>query len=370
MTNAVKQLHSKLIGDVGTTSIQARIFHEICIMAIMAITVILIINMFIRVPNVNVILIATLLVIGAVYYSSKFRGNLKSSVAIFTISSNILLVINFIYNSGVNGPTLLLFMLSVVFTISVMPGKASFFWVPLNACVVITLLAFEYYYPQTIVNSYETRAGFFIDTASSYLAVVACLVIVLSYFIKSHQMEKMKAINASTALKEANDAKTKLLSILSHDLRSPLNSIQSFLEILIDMDLEEDERKAIKKSLLKETKNTQTMLFNLLSWTKAQMDGGVKVNLVKLNLYEVMETCIEMQQTSAAEKKISIRNRVEPHTCITADLDMLKLVIRNLLNNAIKFTRNGGEIVAESKESDGMGILTLKDNGIGIAADN
>ena len=176
----------------------------------------------------------------------------------------------------------------------------------------------------------------------------------------------MKAINASNALREANDSKTKLLSILSHDLRSPLNSIQTFLEILVDFDLEEDERKAIKLNLLKETKSTQNMLFNLLSWTKAQMEGGVKVNPVAVSYYEVMDLCIEVQRSAATEKSIALHNDIDRELMILADLDMLKLVIRNLLNNAIKFTKPGGRISVSSERTETHGVLIITDDGIGI----
>jgi two-component system sensor histidine kinase/response regulator len=235
--------------------------------------------------------------------------------------------------------------------------------------IVALMLYLEYSSPALIKNTYSDRAGFFLDTLTSYLAVTVCIVVVLSYLIRNQHLEKMKAIDASKALEEANDSKTKLLSILSHDLRSPLNSIQSFLEILVNFDLEEDERKTIKANLLKETKGTQNMLSNLLSWTKSQMEGGVKVNLIPVNLHEAMEICIKDQWAAAAEKTISILNTVARDLVILADLDMLKIVIRNLLNNAIKFTMAGGEISVSSDCVDNICLLTITDDGVGIDED-
>lgn len=369
MIAAVKDLHAKLIGHANQTSIQARIFHQVCIIGIIAMPVILIINIFIKVPNVNVILLTTLGVMCVLYYNSRYLGKLKSSVFIFTLATNLLMVANYFYNSGIHGPTLILFVLSVVFTISLMPMRQALFWIIINVLIVTTLLGAEYLYPHLIKNSYAGRSGYFIDMLSSFFAVILCIVVVLSYLIKSQQQEKMKAINASKALRAANDSKTKLLSILSHDMRSPLNSIESFLEMLINYDLEESEKKAIKTALLQETKNTQTMLFNLLSWTRSQMEGGVKVNLVDVNLGEVISSCIDIQRAAALEKTISIDNQADPEICITADLDMLNLVIRNLLNNAIKFTQAGGEINISTEIGEDEAILIIRDNGIGISGD-
>ncbi|RYZ47727.1 MAG: HAMP domain-containing histidine kinase [Sphingobacteriales bacterium] len=129
----------------------------------------------------------------------------------------------------------------------------------------------------------------------------------------------------------------------------------------------ENEKTEITQSLLRETKNTQVMLFNLLSWTKSQMEGGMKVNLNALKLSEVIEACLKLQHSAALEKMITISNQTDPEVCVLADLDMLKLVVRNLLNNAIKFTRPGGEIKIISEIKDGQGRLIVQDNGIGIS---
>lgn len=348
------------------TILQARIFHEVSLIAMIALSIGIITNFIIGVPYVNIILSITLLMVFGVYYNSRYFGNLKLSVIIFTVSSGLMLLLNYFINSGIKGPTLLLCLVSMVFTLSVMPNRQYFFWVLFNAGIVTVLMGIEYFYPHLVADTYTSRAGYFVDILTTYLGVVACIGVVLTYLIKGHHAEKTKAMNASTALKAANDSKTRLLSILSHDLRSPLNSIQSFLEVLVDYDLAENEKTEIKQTLLKETKNTQVMLFNLLSWTKSQMEGGMKVNLTAINLNEAVETCLKLQQLTAMEKMISIENVVNKDVSIIADLDMLKLVIRNLLNNAIKFTRSGGEILIKSEINGTRGILTIQDNGIGI----
>src|SRR5690606_2216164 len=177
---------------------------------------------------------------------------------------------------------------------------------------------------------------------------------------------KDKALKASQALEVANDSKTRLLSILSHDLRSPFNSITTYLETLNEYELSAEERQFLEKNLLNETKNMQVMLHNLLSWTKSQMDGGTSVNLVRLNLSEVVADCLLIQQTAAKIKSVAIYTDVDPSLELYADTDMLKLVIQNLVNNAIKFTPAGGEIQIKSSYDQGRVRLNITDNGIGI----
>ncbi|RZK76102.1 MAG: HAMP domain-containing histidine kinase, partial [Pedobacter sp.] len=306
MIYTLSKLHTTLIGATDTTSIQARIFHEMCLMGILAIPISFVVNIFIGVPHINLMLASIFIAIFLFYYNSRFRNNLALSVLLFTISTSLFLPINYFFNSGIAGPSLLLSLLSVVFTIAVMPRKKALTWIIISVVSMLVMCYLEFANPKLIINTYPNRAGLFLDILTSYMASIACVIVVLSYLIKSQQSENKKAIEASMALKQANDGKTKLLSILSHDLRSPLNSIQSFLEILVDFDLDEQERKAIKVKLLKETKSTQEMLFNLLSWTKSQMEGGVKVHVVSVNLYEVIESCIDIQRAAATEKCIGI----------------------------------------------------------------
>ncbi|WP_256004158.1 sensor histidine kinase [Pedobacter deserti] len=367
--NRLRRLHDRLIGSPDQTILQARIFHEVSIIALLLIPAAIFFNLFIGVPYAGYVLSAAFILVALLFVNSRYFGNLKASVAIFTFSMASVLAMNYYINSGAQGPTLLLFVVLMVFTISLMPSGQYKFWVVFNAAVVSALVISEYSNPQLISESYEGRASYFIDILTTYIAVIVCIGVVMAYLIRSHETEKAKVLKASKALKQANDAKTRLLSILSHDLRSPLNSIQSFLEILIDYNLSEQEEKAIKKSLLRETKNTQVMLFNLLNWTKSQMEGGVTVNLQELNLNESVEGCLKVQRAAALEKMITIRNLTAPDASIVADPDMFSLIIRNLVNNAIKFTHTGGDISIFSEVGEGFTKLMVRDNGIGISED-
>ncbi|TDQ11178.1 sensor histidine kinase [Pedobacter metabolipauper] len=331
------------------------------------IPVALTVNLFTKIPFVSPVLCTSFLLTVILYYNSRYLGNLRTSVILFSVILHVLLLLNYFFNSGVQGPTLVLFLLSMIFIIAVMPNRQYLFWVPLNAFLAILLIGIEYQYPWLIKNTYSSRIGFFTDTAFTYLISLIGISVVLTYILRSYQTEKKNVIAALKNVKKADESKVKLLSILSHDLKAPLNTIEGFLEMLVNYELEEDEKKAIKKSLLKETKNTQTMLFNMLSWTKSQMEGGIHVNLQHLNLQEALNVGIEIQQTAALEKMITLTTRIDPDVCIIGDMDMINLVVRNLLNNAIKFTNEGGEIQLTGKSVKGLAMITVRDNGIGIA---
>ncbi len=367
MLDSVRLFYLKLIGDKYTTSLQARIFHQVCLIALLVIPVAIIINIITAIPYVSIMLAGAFIFTAFCYYNSRYRGNLKSSSILFILVSHLLLLLNYYFNSGIKGTTIILFYLALVFTIAVLPRKQYKFWIPLNILCVLLLLGNEFMFPDLITDTYSSRMSFFMDTGFTYLATSVCMAVVFIYILKSYREERNRAWAASNALKEANDAKTKLLSILSHDLHSPLNSIQSFLELLIEMDFSKEEKKSIKKTLLKETKNTQAMLHNLLSWTKSQMEGGIKISLKKVNLLQILKAPIENLRTVAGEKMISIDYQIDPEVCILADIDMLKLVVRNLLTNSIKFTQPGGEISVKTAVTMTEAIVKIEDNGIGIS---
>ena len=366
MIKSIRRLHAKLIGNNACTTLQARIFHEVSVIAMIGLPLALVVNLFIKVPLVNAALSVAWIMIVAMYINSRYFGRLRLSFILFNACTSVMLVFNYFINSGIHGPTLILFLLSLVFTLSVMPTRQYIFWILINVAFVGGLLLVEYYNTDYVKVTYAERSDLFLDIATTYFSVVVCIGAVLSYLINSYQREKNNALTASLALKEANDSKTRLLSILSHDLRSPLNSIASFLEILHEYGLSDEERRFLEKNLLNETKNTQVMLHNLLNWTKSQMDGGTTVNMIRLNLSEVVSTCLLVQQASAEIKAITITVNIDPSTELNADLDMLKLVIRNLINNAIKFTPTGGEIQIYSSYVPGYVRLHIADNGVGI----
>jgi len=366
MIESIRRLHAKLIGNNACTTLQARIFHEVSVIAMIGLPLALVVNLFIKVPLVNAALSVAWIMIVAMYINSRYFGRLRLSFILFNACTSVMLVFNYFINSGIHGPTLILFLLSLVFTLSVMPTRQYIFWILINVIFVGGLLLVEYYNTDYVKVTYAERSDLFLDIATTYFSVVVCIGAVLSYLINSYQREKNNALTASLALKEANDSKTRLLSILSHDLRSPLNSIASFLEILHEYGLSDEERRFLEKNLLNETKNTQVMLHNLLNWTKSQMDGGTTVNMIRLNLSEVVSTCLLVQQASAEIKAITITVNIDPSTELNADLDMLKLVIRNLINNAIKFTPTGGEIQIYSSYVPGYVRLHIADNGVGI----
>lgn len=165
-------------------------------------------------------------------------------------------------------------------------------------------------------------------------------------------------------LREINIAKDKILSILSHDLRSPLNSLVGLLEYSKDLD------RSVLDKHLDNVKNQVTAinftLENVLSWVKTQL-GGFKANPINLNLSDVINNNVLLYKARCEEKSIAVSNRLPKSVMVWVDQDHIDIVVRNLLTNAIKFTPEGGEIEVNAYSENSTVKLSIKDTGIGMS---
>lgn len=367
MIQKIKYLFDCSIGAAEKFPLRKRIYHAVSIIALLWIPLALGVNLFIQVPNVTTALISTWLFFAILFCLSRFWGQSNLSLLIFGFGATILIVANYFINSGIRGPSLILFLLSIVLVLSIMPPRQFLFWLLINVIAVSSLVTFEYYNEGAIDVTYTGKYDYFIDILTTYISVVGVIGAVLFFLVKNYELEKNKAVKASQALEVANNSKTRLFSVLSHDLRSPLNSISGYLETLSKFELSSEERKSLEQNLLDDTRGMQTMLNNLLGWAKAQMEGGERVNKVWINGEDFLKDCLEIQQNLAIRKAIVISTYIDPKWKVFADRDMLKMVVTNLINNAIKFTPAGGHIqIRLEKLADRVRIHVI-DNGIGMS---
>ena len=135
--------------------------------------------------------------------------------------------------------------------------------------------------------------------------------------------------------------------------------------MLSEFDLSVEDKKEIQGHMLEQTKYTSDLLGNLLAWSKSQIQG-IQVNPVNLDLYTFLENVSERKSLIAERKEIIISTEVEKDIFVVCDEDMLKIIVRNLFNNAIKFTPNGGKIFIKAQKQGNEAVLSIRDNGIGM----
>jgi signal transduction histidine kinase len=183
----------------------------------------------------------------------------------------------------------------------------------------------------------------------------------INTLLLQHQEETEKR---SEELEKLNQVKDKFFSIISHDLRSPINALAGILDLLDKGAITPEELPVHIKELRSRFHHTRTLLNNLLDWTLLQMD---KLNLQagRIDLHKLVDENIELL-ASLQGKEINIINEIPQPALAFADSNTVNLVIRNLLTNAIKFTNDGGKVRVQGTTKDSEWIISVKDTGIGM----
>ncbi len=361
-------LWNKLIGDKPYFTLEGRIFHSVCIIVMFGLTLNIPFNYLIGLPALAGLMFLVLLVVAAIYYISRFYKKLYPAIIAFQVFNNLMLVANYYDNSGLNGPTFAIFLLSFIISVSIIPQKQYVVWLPLNISIMLLLIYWEVTHPGWIRDTYPSKSSRFADFAYTYIINASLIFFIIAFIRSAYHQERRRAEHEAIELAASNETKNKLLSILAHDLKEPLASVQGFLELLTYYKLEETERRSIENELLNRTRDTAQMLGNVLTWTKSQL-GGVQVQLMPLQLRHTVAGTLQLLKSISVEKQIELQDDIDDAIWVAADPDMLQLVIRNLVMNAIKFTFPGGKVTISATTAQGKCVIAIADNGTGIKAE-
>jgi signal transduction histidine kinase len=354
------------MGDEISFPLETRIFHSVCIALIVGVSVNIPIAFYMRIPELAGLLSLVVLVAALLYYLSRFRGLHQTVAVIFQVFVNLALIVNYYFNSGINGPTYTISLLAFMVIVATAPPRQYYVWLPLNIIMIVGLITAEYLLPGWIQVSYKDGESKYIDMVASYLVLAGFAFLITVFTKNAYNYQRQRLIVQSRDLEAANAAKNKLLSILGHDLKQPLASLQAYLELLSDFDLEEKEKKEIQDQLLLVTKNASAMLSNLLAWSRGQMQN-LHADIQPLRVLEALAPVTDLAGSISKDKSISLQIDIPEASIVKADRQMLELIVRNLLMNAIKFTPAGGSIWLSVQSTDEACIIRVKDNGVGIA---
>lgn len=183
----------------------------------------------------------------------------------------------------------------------------------------------------------------------------------------SHQKDEIEM--QTEELRDLNALKDKLFSIISHDLKSPLASLISMLNMAKDGHFTIEEQQSILFELSRNVEYNTELLENLLKWASSQMKGSV-IKPVLFDLYDVTYSKIRLYEKAARQKGLSIIDHTSMNTEVYADKDMVELVVRNLITNAIKFSDDGASITISSTKKDSIVKICVADNGKGISSES
>lgn len=170
-------------------------------------------------------------------------------------------------------------------------------------------------------------------------------------------------------LQKLNREKDQFFSIIAHDLREPLGSFMNVTKMMDDSKygLSQDEKDELVKLMKESSTNLYALLENLLEWSMLQR-GITNAETRRVNLKDCIDKIININKESAAKKNIDLNSGIKEDIYINTDERMLNSIFRNLVNNAVKFTKTGGKVCVNAEiNSDNMLQISVNDNGIGMS---
>lgn len=245
----------------------------------------------------------------------------------------------------------------------------------------IILLGIFASFPFILLEIMKNSAFINLNIPSMYYVELGVLVFLLFqvYLLANHQAKSHKALEAmninlegivserTQELQTANEVRDKLLSVISHDVRSPLNSLQGMLDLYNRGMVSPEEFAQFSGQIQSHLGNTGLLVENILVWSASQLKGGIPQRQT-FSLNEMVEHNVELFRTAAQTKRITIRSHVTVPIELTWDKNIVHLALRNLIANAIKYSYEGGVIdISASKEGYDV-HLSVIDYGVGMDA--
>ncbi len=213
-----------------------------------------------------------------------------------------------------------------------------------------------------VVQDYENENTFSLEDLSILLFVAEQVAQVIARKQSSDQIKKI-----AEELELLNTTKDKFFSIIAHDLRNPFITILGFSDLLLTdySELSDDEIKFYLEEMKKSAEVSHNLLQNLLQWSRSQT-GRIEFHPAEIPLANLVKVNLELLETTATRKGVSIICEMESSIKVFADEDMLNTVIRNLITNAIKFTSTNGKITISAVEQGEFAEISVSDTGVGM----
>jgi len=206
-----------------------------------------------------------------------------------------------------------------------------------------------------------------IATGLGLIAAIALVSIRLLAALRRQNAAQAELSLSLERLRESDATKDKLISILGHDLRSPIGGISNLLDAMAaDLDgLTRDELGEFISALRKSARSTTQLLENILAWARS-MRKDAATAFARTRLKPLIEECVELHALSISDKNLSLSVEIENSLEARVDPELFKVVMRNLISNAVKFSRAGGSIRVSAARDGPGALVSVRDEGIGM----
>lgn len=343
------------------------------------------INLFqVILPALHIFLLALFITI----YNAGFKLYLKhktlpaSKIRRFAIIQSMLDIISLTvlihFTGGAENPFIFYFIFHTIFTSMLLSKKESYIQAGIICFLVVGLFIFEYLHA---VPHYPVKGFLTIDIYKNpvYMAAISFVfssTILIATFFTSSVSERLRLKedalkDAAVKLLEKERLKDEYVKMVSHDLKSPLASIQSLLEVILGgfVKADDEKTKELLQRIYKKTEFLHHYTKDLLDLSRIRAERNL--NLQRLDIKDIISTAAELAMPKMEGKQIELNITVDNDVPeIEADKELLIHVFANIIANAFKYTPSGGNVLVKVSQSDGFVITEIKDTGIGIPAED
>ena len=266
------------------------------------------------------------------------------------------------------GPNILPAFAILILALIVVPERLKKYSIQLFIIFVIVGYLIEYYRPDLIVG-YPSETSLLIDSFATTIYTSFFIYLIIRFFHRHYTLERVKAEENERKLFQLNAEKDKLFSIIAHDLRSPFNVLLGYTEILEKElpDMSMDEIQDASSMLNSSATKLYELIGNLLEWSRMQR-GLIPFAPESFLLMQMVSESLELIVETANKKGIRVELNIAPEMSVFADKTMFKAIIRNLTNNAVKFTHRNGSVTIVARVASSTHIeISVKDTGIGMS---
>ena len=371
MRQKLKEILSELFAEKENFSLEERMLISSIIVAIggaIISPVFAIVFSFMHILiYINFLYLAFLVI---VYYFIRYKRIIKPFIIPVLLSYFLLVILIWIFGGGMNGQNIGTVFVILILSLIIVPEGKKHYVISGFLGLIVILYLIQLFKPELITN-YNSETNRWIDSFTTTFLSALLIYLLIKYILKNYNSERKRAEESEKRARQLNADKDRFISILSHDMISPYSTLFGFsknlLENVRNYDIETIEKHV--RYINESAKASYELMEDLLIWIRAQR-GRIPFNPGSVSLSEICTNLSEALNHESSSKKIEISIMPSADISVFADISMLKIILRNLVSNAIKFTPKGGKITIDALQQGSFTKICVSDNGTGMKPEN